>query len=61
MAPADNVDRLNTLFKNRVTCMLHNCLWQILINGAIPNAAFTLLGPENNIVLALQEGGYVNT
>ena len=60
MTHENKVEELYALFEQRVTGLLHNCLWQILINNTLPNAAFIQNGPKNNTILTLQKGGYVS-
>ena len=58
-----DITRLNDIYLNfnsRITGNLYNCLWQLIVNNAQPDAAFYPLS-DNSIVLALPEGGYVET
>ena len=61
MTRADKVNELYLRFNDRLTGNVYNCLWQLIVNEAQPNAAFELLPSDNSLILALPKGGYIET
>lgn len=61
---SDQTEKLNKVYEqHKYDCkgMLHNALWQIMVNESLKRtpAAFVLFEPDRDVAIALDDGGYI--